>query len=196
MEFGEAVRLRRSRMGYSLADLAARADVSKGMLSEIETGKKNPTLRVACSIASGLECQISDLLDVPPDVRFEKLEDDRRKVLVDPSNGVERHLLSPPMVQHGVQVLLFIFPPGTEIFWNADGAEVIEHATCVEGQITISVDDQNESIELSPYESVNFSSDVDHRFANTTNEPARVFVVIDSSHRGRPAVMRTMHPVT
>jgi len=183
-------------MGYSLAELAARADVSKGMLSEIETGKKNPTLRVACSIASGLECQISDLLDVPPDVRFEKLEDDRRKVLVDPSNGVERHLLSPPMVQHGVQVLLFIFPPGTEIFWNADGAEVIEHATCVEGQITISVDDQNESIELSPYESVNFSSDVDHRFANTTNEPARVFVVIDSSHRGRPAVMRTMHPVT
>lgn len=196
MEFGEAVRLRRSRMGYSLAELAARADVSKGMLSEIETGKKNPTLRVACSIASGLECQISDLLDVPPDVRFEKLEDDRRKVLVDPSNGVERHLLSPPMVQHGVQVLLFIFPPGTEIFWNADGAEVIEHATCVEGQITISVDDQNESIELSPYESVNFSSDVDHRFANTTAEPARVFVVIDSSHRGRPAVMRTMHPVT
>lgn len=196
MEFGEAVRLRRSRMGYSLAELAARADVSKGMLSEIETGKKNPTLRVACSIASGLECQISDLLDVPPDVRFEKLEDDRRKVLVDPSNGVERHLLSPPMVQHGVQVLLFIFPPGTEIFWNADGAEVIEHATCVEGQITISVDDQNESIELSPYESVNFSSDVDHRFANTTAAPARVFVVIDSSHRGRPAVMRTMHPVT
>lgn len=196
MEFGEAVRLRRSRMGYSLAELATRADVSKAMLSEIETGKKNPTLRVACSIASGLECQISDLLDVPPDVRFEKLKGDQRKVLVDPSNGVERHLLSPPMVQHGVQVLLFVFPAGAEVYWNADGAEVIEHATCTEGQITISVDGQDESIELRPYESVNFSSDVDHRFANTTNDPARIFVVVDSSHRGRPAVMRTMHPVT
>lgn len=196
MEFGEAVRLRRSRMGFSLGDLAERASVSKAMLSEIETGKKNPTLRVACSIASGLECQISDLLDVPADVQFEKLEGDRRKVLVDPSNGVERHLLSPPMVQHGIQVLMFVFPPGSEIFWNADGSGVIEHATCIEGCITITVDDGEEAVELSPNESVNFSSDVDHRFANTTSAPARIFVVIDSSHRGGPAVMRTMHPVT
>lgn len=196
MEFGEAVRLRRSKMGFSLGELAERTSVSKAMLSEIETGKKNPTLRVACSIASGLDCQISDLLDVPPDVRFEKLEGHRRKVLVDPSNGVERHLLSPPMVQHGIQVLLFVFPPGSEVFWNADGAGVIEHATCVEGEITIVVDEGDESVTLSPNESVNFSSDVDHRFMNTTEKPTRVFVVIDSSRRGEPAVMRQMNPGT
>jgi len=195
MEFGEAVRLRRSKMGFSLGDLAARTEVSKAMLSEIETGKKNPTLRVACSIASGLECQISDLLDVPPDVQFEKLEGDRLKVLVDPSNGVERHLLSPPMVQHGIQVLMFVFPPGSEVFWNADGAGVIEHATCVEGHITIMVEEGEEAIDLNLHESVNFSSDVDHRFTNQTDKPARVFVVIDSSRRGGPAVMRQMHPV-
>lgn len=196
MEFGEAVRLRRSKMGFSLGELAERTSVSKAMLSDIETGKKNPTLRVACSIASGLDCQISDLLDVPPDVQFEKLEGDRRKVLIDPSNGVERHLLSPPMVQHGIQVLLFVFPPKSEVFWNADGAGVIEHATCVEGEIAIAVDKGDESVTLHPNESVNFSSDVDHRFSNPTDKPARVFVVIDSSRRGEPAVMRQMHPVS
>ena len=196
MEFGEAVRLRRTLLGFSLSDLAERADVSKAMLSEIETGKKNPTLRVACNIAGGLDCQISDLLDVPPDVRFEKLEGERRKVLIDPSNGVERHLLSPPMVQHGVQVLMFVFPPSSEVFWNADGAGVIEHATCVDGAITIAVDNSDESVVLGPDESVNFSSDVDHRFTNSGDGVARVFVVIDSSHRGKPAVIRTMHPVT
>ncbi|MHA7812184.1 MAG: helix-turn-helix domain-containing protein [Phycisphaerales bacterium] len=196
MEFGEAVRLRRSKMGFSLGELAERTSVSKAMLSEIETGKKNPTLRVACSIASGLDCQISDLLDVPPDVQFEKLEGDRRKVLIDPSNGVERQLLSPPMVQHGIQVLMFIFPPGSEIFWNADGAGVIEHATCIEGEITIAMDEGDESVTLKPHESVNFSSDMDHRFSNEQDTPARVFVVIDSSHRGGPAVMRQMHPVS
>jgi quercetin dioxygenase-like cupin family protein len=99
------------------------------------------------------------------------------------------------MVQHGIQVLMFVFPPGSEIFWNADGSSVIEHATCVEGRITISVEEEDESIELEKYESVNFSSDIDHRFSNTTDQPARIFVVIDSSHRGKPAVMRTMHPV-
>lgn len=192
MEFGEAVRHRRSGMGMSLGDLADRTGVSKAMLSEIETGKKNPTLRVACAIAGGLDCQISDLLDVPPDVRFEKLTDARRKVLVDPSSGVERHLLSPPMVQHGVQVLLFVFPPGAEVYWHSDGAGVIEHATCVQGRIVISIEQGDESVELGPFESANFSADADHRFTNPTDAETRVFVVLDSSRRGRPAVMRPL----
>ncbi len=195
MEFGEAVRKRRTELDLSLGKLADRTEVSKAMLSEIETGKKNPTLRIACAIASGLDCQISDLLDVPADVQFEKLEGNRRKVLIDPSNGVERHLLSPPMVQHGVQVLYFVFPPKSEVFWNADGVGVIEHATCVEGRIEIIVDGGEESVELLPDESVNFSSDVDHRFINPSEKPARVFVVIDSSHRGKPAVMRNMQAI-
>lgn len=193
MEFGDAVRQRRTQLGLSLGDLAERASVSKAMLSEIETGKKNPTLRIACAIATGLECQISDLLDVPPDIRFEKLEGPRRKVLVDPANGVERHLLSPPMVQHGVQVLLFIFPPGAEVYWNADGPGVIEHATCVEGRIRIEVAGGTESVELGQYESVNYPADADHRFTNVLSAATtRVIVVLDSSHRNKPAVMRTM----
>lgn len=196
MEFGDAVRHRRAALELSLGDLADRCGVSKAMLSEIETGKKNPTLRVACAIALGLECQISDLLDVPPDVRFEKLDDARRKVLVDPSNGVERHLLSPPMVQHGIQVLLFVFPPGAEVYWNSDGAGIIEHATCVEGRIRIAVEHGTESLELGPYESANFPANADHRFTNTSDDAvARVFVVLDSTRRGQPAVMRAMHAV-
>jgi transcriptional regulator with XRE-family HTH domain/mannose-6-phosphate isomerase-like protein (cupin superfamily) len=195
MEFGEAVRHRRSGLGLSLGDLADRSGVSKGMLSEIETGKKNPTLRVACAIAGGLDCQISDLLDVPADVRFEKLDASRRKVLVDPTNGVERHLLSPPMVQHGIQVLMFVFPRGAEVYWNSDGPGVIEHCTCLEGRIRIAVHQGAESIELGPGESANFPADADHRFSNLAEGPTRLFVVLDSSHRGRPAVMRPMHPV-
>lgn len=195
MEFGEAVKKRRTQMELSLSDLAERTNVSKAMLSDIETGKKNPTLRVACNIAVGLGCQISDLLDVPPEVQFEKLVGDRRKVLVDPSSGVERHLLSPPMVQHGIQVLQFIFPPSSEVFWNSDGAGVIEHVTCIEGRIKIELVEGEESIELAAYESANFPADADHRFVNLEQDAAaRIIVVVDSSHRGKPAVMRTMNP--
>lgn len=195
MEFGEAVRNRRQSLDFSLGDLAERTGVSKAMLSEIETGKKNPTLRIACSIAIGLECQISDLLDVPAEVRFEKLDQTRRKVLIDPASGVERHLLAPPMVQHGIQVLMFLFPPASEVYWNSDGFGAIEHVTCLEGAIRIEVENGAESIELGPYESANFPADADHRFINLfSGGTTRVMVVLDSSHRGRPAVMRPMHP--
>lgn len=197
MEFGDAVRRRRTALDLSLGSLAELSGVSKAMLSEIETGKKNPTIRVACAIATGLSCQISDLLDVPPDVQFEKLDDSRRKVLVDPSNGVERHLLSPPMVQHGIQVLMFVFPSGSDVFWNSDGAGIIEHATCVEGRIRVSVEPGVESLELGLFESANFPANADHRFTNINpGGVTRVFVVLDSTRRGEPAVMRTMHAVT
>lgn len=195
MEFGEAVRERRSQMSFSLTDLAERARVSRAMLSDIETGKKNPTLRIACSIAMGLDCQISDLLDVPSETQFEKLEEDRRKVLVDPSSGVERHLLSPPMVQHGIQVLLFIMPPGSDVFWDSGGFGVIEHVTCIEGSIRIELVDGEASLDLGADESANFSADAEHRFLNASDDQiARLFVVLDSSHRGKPAVMRDMNP--
>ncbi|MEO1130968.1 MAG: XRE family transcriptional regulator [Planctomycetota bacterium] len=182
MEFGDGVRSRRTDLGLSQGDLAERSGVSKAMVSEIESGKKNPTLRVACQIALGLDCQISDLLDLPPTVRFEKLEPDARRVLVDPETNVERHLLAPPMVRHGVQVLLFVFPPRAVVEFDADGRGVLEHISCLAG--TLRVQCAGESADLQPGESLNYEASATHSIENLADEQARAFVVIDMSRRG------------
>lgn len=193
MDFGDAVKARRTSLELSQGDLSERSGISKAMLSEIESGKKNPTLRVACSIALGLDCQISDLLDVPRSARLEKLEGDKRRVLVDPQSGVERHLLSPPMVAHGIQVLLFIFPPGQSDEFNANGAGVVEHATCLSGRLAIERLDpdaaDNTRIELGSGESANYVVDQPHRITNLLEgQETRVIIVIDASRRGEPIV--------
>tara|TARA_R110002073_G_scaffold37866_1_gene108913 strand:+ start:66107 stop:66694 length:588 start_codon:yes stop_codon:yes gene_type:complete len=193
MDFGDAVKARRTQLELSQGDLSERCGISKAMLSEIESGKKNPTLRVACSISLGLDCQISDLLDVPRSTRLEKLEGDKRRILVDPQSGVERHLLSPPMVSHGVQVLLFIFPPGQSVEFNADGAGVVEHATCITGRLAIerldpSIED-NTRVELGSGESANYAADEPHSITNLLEaQETRAFIVIDASRRGEPVV--------
>jgi transcriptional regulator with XRE-family HTH domain len=193
MDFGDAVKARRSTLELSQGELSERCGISKAMLSEIESGKKNPTLRVACSIAMGLDCQISDLLDVPRSTRLEKLEGDKRRVLVDPQSGVERHLLSPPMVAHGVQVLLFIFPPGQSVDFNADGAGVVEHATCLTGRLAIErldpSDNKNTRVELGSGESANYAADEAHQLTNMLEgQETRAIIVIDASRRGEPIV--------
>src|SRR5690606_1137333 len=143
MEFGEAVRSRRQARGMTLGELAEAAGLSKAMLSEIETLKKNPTLRIACSIALALDCQISDLLDVPgTEDTFQPLTAENRRVLVDASSGVQRILLAPQMVKHGVQVLHFVFPPGAVADFNADAQGVLEHVTCLEGRLRVRVGSQ------------------------------------------------------
>lgn len=193
MDFGDAVKARRTSLELSQGDLSDRCGISKAMLSEIESGKKNPTLRVACSIAQGLDCQISDLLDVPRSTRLEKLEGDKRRILVDPQSGVERHLLSPPMVAHGVQVLLFIFPPGQSVDFNADGAGVVEHATCLTGRLAIErldpSDSENTRVELGSGESANYAADESHQLTNMLEgQETRAIIVIDASRRGEPIV--------
>ncbi len=192
MEFGEAVHTRRKSLGLTLADLSERCGTSRAMLSEIEACKKNPTLPVACSIAQALDCQISDLLDLPASPAFHKLIPGDRRVLVDPTTGVERHLLAPPMVQHGVQVLLFVIPAGATSGFPADPVGVVEHATVVKGRVRVELGElggECECAELEPGESVNYVPRSPHRMVNLSeSEEARVFVVIDWSRQGEPVV--------
>ena len=52
----------RHKRGLSLEKLAYESGVSKGNLSDIENGKKNPRLSTLILIAEGLEISVSSLL--------------------------------------------------------------------------------------------------------------------------------------
>lgn len=51
---GATVRVVRELLGISLTDLAARADITKPYMSQIETGVKQPSPTVARAIADGM----------------------------------------------------------------------------------------------------------------------------------------------
>jgi len=54
--------MRKSR-GLTLEKLAYENDISKGNLSDIENGKRNPSLATLVKIANGLDCKVKDLFD-------------------------------------------------------------------------------------------------------------------------------------
>src|SRR5436853_5033068 len=58
---GERLRRERDRLGLSLRELARRLDVSPSLVSQIETGKIQPSVRTLYAIVSELGVSLDDL---------------------------------------------------------------------------------------------------------------------------------------
>lgn len=60
---GSRIRAIRQERGLSLSALAAAAGIGKGSLSELETGRRNPTLDTLYALAGPLEVPLAALVD-------------------------------------------------------------------------------------------------------------------------------------
>ncbi len=62
VQFGMRVRYLREQRKMSQEDLALEINVNKNYLSDIECGRRNPTLKIMNKIAKGLKIDLSTLL--------------------------------------------------------------------------------------------------------------------------------------
>jgi transcriptional regulator with XRE-family HTH domain len=119
---GQRVRRLRGERGWSLSSLAARAGLGKATLSEIEAGRRNPTLETLYAIAAQLQIGLSELLtasaapsSAAPVVRGSAVEATLVTVYRDPAVTTEiyRLRIRPGRVQvspgHGPGVLEHLF---------------------------------------------------------------------------------------
>ena len=60
---GSAIRERRKTLGLTLAQMAARTDVSLGYLSQIELGKNSASIETLYKISLGLGIRMSELFE-------------------------------------------------------------------------------------------------------------------------------------
>lgn len=139
MDLGDEIKARRARLGLTLDGLAERTGVSRAMLSEIERGTKNPTIRVVCQIAEGIGATVSELIGEasPTEIRTPTIvRAAERQTLVDPHSGATRQLLAPPYLRHGVEVLWYTLPPhaATGTF-PAHRPGTVEQLTVVRGAL-------------------------------------------------------------
>jgi len=188
MEIGPAIRGRRQACGLTLAALAAASGVSRAMLSDIERGVKSPTIRVVSQIAAALALPLSDLLEERSPEAAQGLSIVRvgeRRVLVDPQSGVERHVLAPTFLRHGIEVLWYTIPPGQST------GDFPPHQPGVEEQITVVHGRLRgllgaEEVTLDTGDSLAFRADLTHEFHNLDADPCHYLLIIDASRAGTP----------
>jgi transcriptional regulator with XRE-family HTH domain len=161
-----AARLRRLRraQGLSLEELAVRADVSRAMLSQIETLKANPTVALLWKVARGLDVPFAELLGgaaPPPTTRLSRARDARYLYSAD-----HRFRSRPLLAQvpgHPVELYELRFEAGAVESAEAHPAGSFEQMIVTAGRLRLTLPDGEHDLE--PGDALLFAADVPHRYA-------------------------------
>ena len=178
---GEAIaanlhRLRTARR-MSLATLAARADVAKATLANLEQGRGNPTIETLWSLALGLGVAFSDLLE------------DRRETttaVVRAQHGARVHGSTPggkldlrllDRIERGglVEVFDLYLPAGTEHLGTPHGTGVVERVFVYTG--TIEVGPAGDPLTLGPEDYARYGADRPHVYRSAAADCHGILLV-------------------
>jgi len=154
-------RLRTARR-MSLATLAARADVAKATLANLEQGRGNPTIETLWSLALALGVAFSDLLQDRREVStmVVRSEQGARVLGATPVGRLNLRLLD--RVERGglVEVMEMVVPAGTDHTGQPHGTGVVERVHVYEG--TVVVGPITDAITLGPGDYARYAADRPH----------------------------------
>ncbi len=164
LKMGSRLRQLRLERGISLSELARRAGVGKGSLSEIESGARNPTVETLYAICRPLEVPLTALLGEDPGSGSNS-EGGMRTILLS-----VRHLEA-----RTAEVFRIEFPAHAEHTSPGHGPEVTEHVTVIEGALRVGPVGAETLVEAG--ESFAWSSSGQHRYS-AEGGPAEAVLVI------------------
>ena len=142
---GERLRLRRKMRGWSLQQVADRAGFSVGMLSQVERGLSQPSVKSLRAICAALEMPVGWLFEKTGDGAadsndFVVRKETRRELSYD--SGTLRKQLLTPDSQPQIQMLRFLMQPGAD---SGDPYSNTEGGKCglvVQGTLGLELDGQ------------------------------------------------------
>lgn len=180
-DVGARLKALRIAQGLSVNELAMRAGVSVGTVSQVERNKANPSVRILERLRQALSVPLSALLEADDAPSDPVTGDFVRKAAERPlfevgRNGMEKELLS-PHGDHDLQMMIIMLPAG------AGSEEVLvgvgEKAGLVlEGTVVLNVGDRR--AELRAGDSFQFKSTIPHSVRNESSKTARLLWIMNT----------------
>jgi transcriptional regulator with XRE-family HTH domain len=160
---GRKLRLRRAIKGLSLQDVAEKAEISIGLLSQIERGVTMPSIKSLRQICAALDMPVGWLFDVPEGAHEDVVvRSHSRRVMVLGPKGMVKELLSPDTVP-AVQMIRIVIQAGgssgDQPYNNESGAKC---GVVLAGTLGLEVDKQEHI--LNAGDSFAFEAKRLHRF--------------------------------
>jgi transcriptional regulator with XRE-family HTH domain len=174
------LRLERDARGWSLADLAVRAGVSKATISKIEREEMSPTAVILVRLAGAFDLTLAGLLlraeDKGERERLWRLID--QPVWRDPDTGyVRRQVFSRP--DHPLEVIQVELPAGQRVVLPASSYAHIRQVVWVQGDLVILED--GERHELRAGDCLGFGPPSEVTLANETSASCTYVVALARS---------------
>ena len=174
---GSNVRKKRHERHWSLDELAESSGVSKATLSQIESGRVNPTVATLWKIAQSLETELSMLIKSEGEI-FRTFAVTREGDLprLTGTSGVKIKVLSPISLAGELEFYFLTLAPGAVLASEAHEPNSHELLTVISG--TLDVEAGRNAIRLNSGDVLNYQCDISHRISNPGPEPASLHMVV------------------
>jgi transcriptional regulator with XRE-family HTH domain len=215
-DIGARLRQAREEKGIGLRELARRISVSPAMLSQIETGKSEPSISTLFAIISELSLPVNEIVfdlnkaanpepatmvavdqDEQPGVRAQGLvkgngtsvspvQHPHDRRSIQLESGVIWDRLT-AQPDHDVDFLILRYPPGSE---STPPEALMRHNGREYGYVLsgrLTVTLGFDEYELGPGSSISFDCTQPHRFANHTDEPVEAVWWVLGRNRTQPS---------
>ena len=172
----ERLRKCRKKLHWTLDQLADQSGVSRSMLSQIERGKANPTLAVACRIAQALNISISELVEEPwtqPTIEVVR-GNDPANVMRDDQNGQVQMLTSPSM--DATEFYRVTLPPSAQLNSKPHFRGTREIITVHSG--SVEVVSGADIVQLEQGDTAYYQADQNHRIINRSDSDSLLYMII------------------
>lgn len=171
------VREERSKRGWTLAQLAERAKVSRAMISKIERAESSPTAVLLDRLAGAMGLSLTSLMSERPNARQAVRRIHDQPHWRDPSTGYVRRLVSPAGEDGDTEVVAIDLPAGVTISFEAsDSLRADVQVVLLDGQLRLELDES--CLDLAPGDCARIAVDQRHAFRSTGNSAARYLVVM------------------
>ena len=188
---GRNVRGHRTRLAWTLEDLAARAGVSKGMLLQVEQARTNPSVATICRLATALGVSVASLVEAPegPSVRVVRADEG-----VTLWTGGNKDSAARLMVWSGTSQQVELWDvrmvPGDGFSSEGHQTGTRELLLVIEGELTLVLDGTPHLVGAG--DAIAFVADRPHAYRNLGTAPLRYSLSV--IHRDQPARPVPMPP--
>ena len=174
LEIGEKIKRRRVSLGLTQEELAARVELSKGFISQVERDLTSPSIATLTDILEALGMSLAD---------FFSQEDTNEKVVFGADDvfvkenedaGHSIHWLIPNAQKNSLEPILVTLQSGGKT-WEQDPHEGEEFGFVLEGKIRLFIG--NKSYELKKGDSFYFKSEKVHFLKNVGAKTAKILWV-------------------
>ena len=164
------LRALRTAQGLTLEDLARSVGLSKSALSQIESGRIDPSLETLRRLVQALKVTLASLFETRAAVDDRVVRHDQRKVFHIPRNQLRYELLSPDLVGKRVEFLRVELDPAKGEKPQPYAHEGEEYGIVIRGRVEVFV--EGSTYVLGPGDSIFFHATAPHYVVNAGRRTA------------------------
>ena len=186
---GRNVRAHRTRLAWTLEDLAARSGVSKGMLSQVEQARTNPSVATVCRLATALGVSVASLVEAPevPGARVVRAEE-AVTLWTGGRKGSAARLMVGSGTSQQVELWDVRMVPGDGYGSEGHPSGTRELLLVIEGELTLELD--GDAHRVGDGDAIAFVADRPHAYRNLGDSPLRYSLsVLHPDQPTRPVPM-------